>query len=120
MNRRARPRRPATQRETGLQASLADYALRRGALVIRINSGAMRAPGYWANRWRAPGQDDWRTKGASDLLVIYRGRILVVEAKMPDNGPTEDQGDFLEAAEAAGAVPVVAYSLDDLMAAMEG
>ena len=36
----------------------------------------------------------------------------------PDQWVAIGVGDFLEAAEAAGAVPVVAYSLDDLAAAM--
>lgn len=110
----------ATKPETRLQAALADYAVMRGALVIRINGGAMRtADGRWfrSSRWCAPGHV-WTDGGVSDLVVIWRGRVLCVEVKVGHNTLSEGQGDFLEAAEAAGAVPVVAYSLDDLAAAM--
>ena len=110
----------ATKPEPRLQAALADYAVMRGALVIRINGGAMRtADGRWfrSSRWCAPGHA-WTDGGVSDLVVIWRGRVLCVEVKVGHNTLSEGQGDFLEAAEAAGAVPVVAYSLDDLAAAM--
>lgn len=110
----------ATKPETRLQAALADYAVMRGALVIRINGGAMRtADGRWfrSSRWCAPGHV-WTDGGVSDLVVIWRGRVLTVEVKVGHNTLSDGQGDFLEAAEAAGAVPVVAYSLDDLAAAM--
>ena len=104
-----------------MQAALADYAVMRGALVIRINGGAMRtADGRWfrSSRWCAPGYA-WTDGGVSDLVVIWRGRVLTVEVKIIGNTLSDNQGDFLEAAEAAGAVPVVAYGLDDLMTAME-
>ena len=103
-----------------MQAALADYAVMRGALVIRPNSGGSRtASGRYIPwvRWIAPGFK-WQTSGHSDLWIIWRGKTLVVEVKVGDNTLSEGQGDFLEAAEAAGAVPVVAYSLDDLAAAM--
>ena len=110
----------ATKPETRLQAALADYAVMRGAPVIRINGGAMRtADGRWfrSSRWCAPGHV-WTDGGVSDLVVIWRGRVLTVEVKVGHNTLSVGQGDFLEAAEAAGAVPGVAYSLDDLAAAM--
>lgn len=110
----------ATKPETRLQAALADYAVMRNALVIRINGGAMRTTdGRWfrASRWTAP-RHAWTDGGVSDLVVIWRGRVLAVEVKIGKNTLSDNQGEFLEAAEAAGAVPVVAYSLDDLAAAM--
>ena len=99
----------------------ADYALMRGALVIRVNAGAMPTPdGRWfrASRWRAPGHP-WHETGVSDLIVIWQGRVFVVETKAEGNTISQAQDEFLEAADQSGAVVVVAYSIDDLRLAMD-
>ena len=83
----------ATKPETRLQAALADYAVMRGALVIRINGGAMRtADGRWfrSSRWCAPGHA-WTDGGVSDLVVIWRGRVLTVEVKVGHNTLSDGQ-----------------------------
>jgi streptogramin lyase len=113
--------RPRALPESAVMRQCADYAVMRGALVIRVNAGAMPTPdGRWfrASRWRAPGHL-WHETGVSDLVVIWRGRVFVVETKAGDNTISPTQDEFLEAADEAGAVVVVAYSVDDLRSAME-
>ena len=113
--------RPPALPESAVMRQCADYALMRGALVIRVNAGAMPTPdGRWfrASRWRAPGHL-WHETGVSDLIVIWQGRVFVVETKAEGNTISQAQDAFLEAAELAGAVVVVAYSVDDLRNAME-
>ena len=117
MTRRRLPALP----ESAVMRQCADYALMRGALVIRVNAGAMTTPdGRWfrASRWRAPGHL-WHDTGVSDLIVFWRGQVFVVETKANGNTISPTQDEFLEAAEMAGAVVVVAYSVDDLRAAMD-
>ncbi len=117
MTRRRLPALP----ESAVMRQCADYALMRGALVIRVNAGAMPTPdGRWfrASRWRAPGHL-WHETGVSDLIVIWQGQVFVVETKAGNNTISQAQDAFLEAAELAGAVVVVAYSVDDLRNAME-
>ena len=112
--------RPPALAESAVMRQCADYALMRGALVIRVNAGAMPTPdGRWfrASRWRAPGHL-WHETGVSDLVVIWQGRVFVVETKAGTNTISQAHDEFLEAAEMAGAVVVVAYSVDDLRAAM--
>lgn len=116
MTRRRRPALP----ESAVMRQCADYALMRGALVIRVNAGAMPTPdGRWfrASRWRAPGHL-WHESGVSDFIMIWNGTPFVVETKAAGNTISQTQDEFLEAAELAGAVVVVAYSVDDLRAAM--
>ena len=113
--------RPPALPESAVMRQCADYALMRGALVIRVNAGAMPTPdGRWfrASRWRAPGHL-WHETGVSDLIVIWQGQVFVVETKAEGNTISQAQDAFLEAAELAGAVVVVAYSVDDLRNAME-
>jgi streptogramin lyase len=113
--------RPPALLESAVMRQCADYAVMRGALVIRVNGGAMPTPdGRWfrASRWRAPGHL-WHETGVSDLVIIWRGRVLVVETKAGSNVISPTQDEFLEAADEAGAVVVVAYSVEDLRSAME-
>ena len=107
--------------ESAIMRQCADYALMRGALVIRVNAGTMPTPdGRWfrASRWRAPGHL-WHETGVSDLVIVWRGRVFVVETKAGDNVISPTQDEFLEAADEAGAVVVVAYSVEDLRNAMD-
>ena len=113
--------RPLALPESAVMRQCADYAVMRGALVIRVNAGAMPTPdGRWfrASRWRAPGHP-WHETGVSDLIVIWQGRVFVVETKAEGNTISQAQDEFLEAADQSGAVVVVAYSIDDLRLAMD-
>ena len=114
--------RPRPMPESAVMRQCADYALMRGALVIRVNAGAMPTPdGRWfrASRWRAPGHL-WHETGVSDLVIVWHGQVFMVETKAEGNTISQTQDEFLEAAELAGAVVVVAYSVDDLRNAIEG
>ena len=113
--------RPPALPESAVMRQCADYAVMRGALVIRVNAGAIPAPdGRWfrASRWRAPGHL-WHETGVSDLVIIWQGRVFVVETKAGNNTISQAQDEFLEAADQSGAVVVVAYSIDDLRLAMD-
>ena len=85
-----------------------------------LNAGAIPTPdGGWfrAPRWLAPG-NLWHETWVSGLVIIWQGRVFVVETKAEGNTISQAQDEFLEAAEMAGAVVVVAYSVDDLRNAM--
>ena len=111
--------------EAGVQNACRDYALLRGALVLRINVAAMRVgpEGRYVRsvRWWARGISGEQSAGVSDLLILWRGLTFMVECKAPDgrNTPSDQQWLFLSAAEAAGAIVVVAYSVNDLVTAFQ-
>lgn len=60
-------------------------------------------------------------EGISDIVGVLRpaGRALAVECKIRPNRPTPQQWAFLKAVDAAGGLAVVAYSVDDVIAAVE-
>ena len=58
-------------------------------------------------------------KGVSDLIGCSPdGRFLAVEVKRPGGKATPDQIEFLERVKASGGIAVLAYSLEDVLAAV--
>lgn len=57
-------------------------------------------------------------KNAVDFLVNYRGHFLSIETKVDDNVPTVQQWDWLVETVKSGGSAVVAYDLDDVIAAL--
>lgn len=123
-----RPRRqPSPYRrrvpESTVQKQCIEYALRMGALVVRVNVGATTTDEGrfvpWV-RWWAPGLNGEQRAGVSDLLIFWRQWWFACECKAPDHArdPSPSQWTFLDAAHAAGAIVVVAYDVQDLVVAM--
>ena len=54
-------------------------------------------------------------KGSSDIIGIFRGKMLCIEVKRPNGKLTEDQKTFLSEMSELGAICLVARSLDDVV-----
>lgn len=108
--------------ESSVQAAIRDYLVVRGALVIRLNSGAMPTPDgerrFASNTWHASGHAR-ETRGGADLLVVYRGNAFAIEVKRPDGRQSPEQRAFQAAWEEAGGWYILASSLDDVVREIE-
>jgi hypothetical protein len=81
-----------TERE--LQASTIELARLLGFRVAHFGVGLVRG------QWRTPAQAD--AVGFPDLCIVGHGRVLFRELKCGRNRLTVEQGEWLEALEAAG------------------
>ena len=101
--------------ESEIQRSVVQFLRRRGAVVIRANSGLLpRADG---GRMRSTHS---AAGAVSDLIACYRGRFLGFEVNRPGKKPTEAQAAFLEAVRFAGRIAAVVSSIDDAAAILDG
>lgn len=100
--------------ENKIKEAIKHFLVMRGALPIRINSGASKFGKrlIWMNS----------EPGCSDLIVCYRGLFLAIETKRPDLPlsdpkiqPTDQQLDFLKKVVNAGGIGFVANSVDQTM-----
>ena len=75
------PRQPKlpTPLESEIQDSLKEWLELQGALVIRINSGAIKATYKGKTRFVKFNKEP----GCADLLICYRGRFISIEVKRP-------------------------------------
>ena len=102
--------------ETALVAAILELLTIRRVYAYRQNQGALRVP--------REGRKDRvirfaTAEGISDVIGIYRGRYLAIEAKVHPNLPTVEQVLFLETVRKEGGVAVLAYSTDDVIAALK-
>lgn len=105
-----KPRKGKTP-EAKVSAAIDRYLAKIGALVLRTSAGLAEIEG----RKIQIGQ-----KGVSDRTVLLPGGFwLSVEAKATTK-PTLAQKQYLRRVEALGGLAVVAYSVDDLRAALVG
>lgn len=103
-------------RETDVVSAIRDYLVMHGAVVIRVNSGAVKDGDRHVafNRWWAPAVNG-ETAGVADLLVLYRGQVFAVECKRPVGGRISlAQAAFQSAWETAGGWYVVATGIEDI------
>lgn len=101
--------------EQALVNAVVVYILRVGGVATRINAGV---------RFYEDGQGRRRAfrgarKGTADVIGCLCGRYVAIECKLPGNGPTEEQLQFLADVEQAGGVGLVAYGLEDVVALHE-
>ena len=111
-------------KEKDVQRQCLDYLRLRGAVALRINSGAM-AGTHKGKQWFMRFND---TPGCSDILACVPlsddgagvlGRFLAVEVKGPKGRLRPNQAAFLDSVRAAGGLAICVKSLDDLIAALE-
>ena len=105
-------------RESDVVSVIRDYLVLHGALVIRVNSGAVKDDGRYVafNRWHAPGHRDEQA-GVADLLVLWDGHAFAIECKRPVGGRQSDaQRAFQAAWERAGGWYILARDLDQVIA----
>lgn len=53
--------------------------------------------------------------GVSDILGIYKGRMLAIEVKNKGNKPSPAQKEFLDNVNHHGGIGFVAYNLEDVI-----
>jgi len=53
-------------------------------------------------------------KGISDILGIYKGKMLAIEVKQPKKKPTEDQQKFINKINENGGIAFVATCINDV------
>lgn len=97
--------------ESDIQRTILDYLALLRIPAWRNNSGAVALGEGKSRRYVRYGQ-----KGSSDILGVLppSGRLLAIEVKRPGNKPTEHQTAWLERMRAAGAVCIVATSIEDV------
>lgn len=104
--------------ESSVMATIRDWFVLHGAVVVRLNSGVMPTPDgerrFVANSWYAPGHRQEQA-GAPDLLIMYRGTAFAIEVKRPGGRQSPAQREFQTAWEQAGGWYMVASSLDDII-----
>lgn len=73
-------------REAEIQRQIAEWLTLQGALVVRINSGGIKATHNGKDRFFRFNS----AEGCSDLLVCWKGRYLAIEVKRP-GGKTDKE-----------------------------
>lgn len=97
--------------ERDIQRAIITYLRRRGAVVIRVNSGSIQT--------ESGSRFNGAAAGTSDLIALYQGKFIAIEVKRPGNTPTAKQQAFLERVRQAGGVAFVATSIDDVARELE-
>ena len=102
--------------EGQLVKAIVEYLEFNGHRAVRVNSGATVLE--YKGRRRAIRM---APAGTSDILACLKptGKFMAVEAKRGKNKATEAQSEFLRAIERIGGIAVVAYSVDDVIRAIE-
>lgn len=91
--------------EGKIKAEISDYLRARGIF-------------FWTNQaGKVPGRRLART-GISDLLGIYKGKFLAIEVKSEKGKATDEQLRFLCDVVEEGGIGFVAYSIEDVEAAL--
>lgn len=107
------PRKPPKREETALMLAIWDALLATGRVLLwRNNVGAARVRDYHV----AFGFG----LGSPDLVGILRGpgTLFAVEVKVPGESPEPAQLAWHRAARAAGAIVIVAHSVDEALAGL--
>lgn len=113
--------------EDSVQADCLQELSRRGIPAWHLDAGGKRTRKALASRGVAMGQGGQGDipEGWPDIVgILPGGRVLFCECKRPGGSqragkPTKAQVDFLTAAEAKGALCLVAWSLSDLVAHLD-
>ncbi len=113
--------------ERRMQNRIFSYLVELGALVLRINSGAMvsHPPGQPRRfvrfvTWRIIGTV-LASAGVSDLVACIGGRFVAIEVKAPGelDNVTPAQHSFLTAVRKAGGLAIVADDLEIVIDRLE-
>jgi len=74
----------------------------------------------WRNNVGRRGGVSFGLAGLPDIIGYYKGgRFLAIEVKAPEGRVTPAQMEFVNAAHEAGAIAIIARSVDDVMAALD-
>lgn len=93
--------------EKNIQDQIRDYLDRRGIYNRRCNVGASRMNGgIWVR---------FGKKGDPDLFAIFRGMHIAIEVKRPGGEQSDEQKSAMGQIRNAGAIYILAESLDDVL-----
>lgn len=84
-------------KESAIQKSILDYLKRLPKCRAKNNHGSA-----------------YSGSGEPDITALYRGRFLAIEVKRPGEKPTRIQEHVLQKYKEAGAITLVAESVDDV------
>lgn len=98
--------------ESVIQKAILEYLSYRPGFYYRQNTGAITLGDGNSRRFVRFG-----TRGAADITGIKEGRRIEIEVKAPGRKQTKDQKEYQKKIEANGGLYVLAYSVDDVMAA---
>lgn len=100
----------STEKET--QKAILEYLDVRGIFHYRQNSGAYKAAHGGFIRYG--------TKGAPDIVAVFRGKYIGIEVKDIKGRLNDNQKDFCKLLEAAGGIYMIARDIDDVIHYFEG
>jgi hypothetical protein len=98
-------------KESDLQRTILDYLALRGIFHYRNNSGGFRDANQHFYRFGAV--------GSPDIVCVINGQYVGIEVKASKGRQSEHQKEFQRQLEAAGGRYVLAYSMDDVTAALK-
>ena len=96
-------------KENAVTKALREYLTLKGAKVVRVQAGMMKIGKGPAARVMRLAE-----AGTADLLGVYKGQAIAVEAKTATGRQSDTQRAFQQAWEKAGGKYVVARSVADL------
>lgn len=96
------------EKESDIVRAICDYLTARRVFWWRDASGHTRGRKLNGKR------------GIADVCGIYRGKPLAIEVKRKDGALSVAQFNWLESFKAAGGVVILATSVDDVAAGLEG
>lgn len=91
-------------KERDIQRAIIEWLELHKIPVMRVNN--MGVP-LKNGKWRPP-----REKGLPDLIACVKGRMVAIEVKAPGKKPTRFQEAFLKRLDDAGALTIVASSVE--------
>lgn len=93
--------------EKTLQKKIIDFLESVGAVVVKVNNGAVYNP--YRKSWIPP-----RRKGISDIIACFNGYFIAIEVKGTGSYPTKEQKEFIEQVKEKGGFGIVTRSLEDV------
>lgn len=115
--------------ENSIKNRIITYLVQRGALVMRINSGAVvgthqgKRRFFWFIKWYIAGAKE-QHGGASDIFCLLPDRpgiLITIETKRlgKKNDVTEKQRLFMAEVEKRGGITIIAESVADVQQALD-
>jgi hypothetical protein len=106
------------ERESDIVKACLAYLRLRGAVVFRVNGGALTVSGPEGRRRFVRFTS---ARGCSDLVAVLppAGRFAGIEVKRPGGRLTADQESFLAAVRRAGGLGLVVHSVSELVEELE-
>jgi hypothetical protein len=104
------------RKESEIQRSILDYLKSRGIMAVKV--GAVNYTIGKGGKGRFLRLKDWDaggSRGIPDIMgIMPDGRALCIEVKAEGGKPSPAQIRYLEAAQAQGAIALIATSVDDV------